>query len=45
MHKSISKGNFEVVERDQDLQQVVELKLEDTICQKFDEEVKEVKED
>ena len=28
MHKSISKGNFEVVERDQDLQQVVELKLE-----------------
>ena len=44
MHKSISKGNFEVVERDQDLQQVVELKLEDTICQKFDDEVEEIKE-
>ena len=37
----ISKENFEVVEKDQDLQQVVELKLEDTACQKFDEEVKE----
>ena len=40
----ISKENFEVVENDQDLQQVVELKLEDTICQKFDEEVEETKE-
>ena len=44
MHQLISKENFEVVEKDQDLQQVVELKLEDTICQKFDEEVKEIKE-
>ena len=41
MHQLISKENFEVVENDQDLQQVVELKLEDTICQKFDEEVEE----
>ena len=32
-----------MVEKDQDLQQVVELKLEDTTCQKFDEEVKEKK--
>ena len=39
----ISKENFEMVEKYQDLQQVVELKLEDTTCQKFDEEVKEKK--
>ena len=45
MHQLISKENFEVVEKDQDLQQVVELKLEDTICRKFDEKVKEIKED
>ena len=37
----ISKENFEMVEKYQDLQQVVELKLEDTTCQKFDEEFKE----
>ena len=45
----ISKENFEVVKKDQDLQQVIELKVEDntcqkfedTTCQKFDEEVKE----
>ena len=41
MNQLISKENFEVVEKDQDFQQVVELKLEDTICQKFDEENKE----
>ena len=39
----ISKENFEVVKKDQDLQQVVELKIEYTICQKFDEDVKEKK--
>ena len=38
-----SKENFEVVKKDQDLQQVVELKFEDTTCKKFDEEVKEKK--
>ena len=27
-----SKEKYEVVEKDQDLQQVVELKLEDTTC-------------
>ena len=39
----ISKENFEVVKNDQDLQQVIELKIEDTTCQKFDEDVKEKK--
>ena len=39
----ISKENFEVVKKDQDLQQVIELKFEDTTCQKFDEEFKETK--
>ena len=33
----ISKENFEVVKKDQELQQVVELKLEDITCKKFDE--------
>ena len=28
----ISKENFEVVKRDQDLQQVIELKIEDSTC-------------
>ena len=37
----ISKENFEVVKKDQDLQQVIELKIEDTTCQNFDEDVKE----
>ena len=37
----ISKEKFEVVKKDQDLQQVIELKIEDTTCQKFDDEVKE----
>ena len=32
-----------MVKRDQDLQQVIELKIEDTTCQKFDEEFKETK--
>ena len=32
-----------MVKKDQDLQQVIELKIEDTTCQKFDEEVKETK--
>ena len=32
-----------MVKKDQDLQQVVELKVEDTTCKKFDEEVKEKK--
>ena len=41
--QSISKENFEVVKKDHDLQQVVELKLKDTTSQKFDEEVKEKK--
>ena len=39
----ISKENFEVVKKDQDLQQVIELKIEDTTCQKFDEDVKKKK--
>ena len=39
----ISKEKFEVIKKDQDLQQVIELKIEDTTCQKFDEEVKETK--
>ena len=39
----ISKENFEVVKKDQDLKQVIELKIEDTTCQKFDENVKEKK--
>ena len=38
----ISKENFEVVKKDQDLQQVIELKIEDTTCQKFDEDVKQI---
>ena len=38
-----TKEKFEVVKRDQDLQQVIELKIEDTTCQKFDEEFKETK--
>ena len=37
----ISKENFEVVKKDQDLQQVIELKIGDTTCQKFDEDIKE----
>ena len=37
----ISKENFEVVKNDQDLQQVIELKIRDTTCQKFDEDIKE----
>ena len=41
--QSISKENFEVVKKDHNLQQVVELKLEDTTSQKFDKEVKEKK--
>ena len=40
---SISKENFKVIEKDQDLQQFVELKLEDTTFQNFDDEVKEKK--
>ncbi|XP_065629811.1 uncharacterized protein LOC112002211 [Quercus suber] len=39
----ISKENFEVVKKDQDLLQVIELKIENTTCQKFEEEVKETK--
>ena len=39
----ISKENFEMVKKDQDLQQVIELKIEDTTCQKLDEEVKKKK--
>ena len=39
----ISKKNFEVVKKDQDLQQVIGLKIEDTTCQKHDEEIKEKK--
>ena len=41
--QSISKENFKVIEKDQDLQQFVELKLEDTTFQNFDDEVKEKK--
>ena len=32
-----------MVKKDQDLQQVIELKIEDTTCKKFDEDVKEKK--
>ena len=32
-----------MVKKDQDLQQVIELKIEDTTCQKFDEDIKEKK--
>ena len=32
-----------MVKKDQNLQQVIELKIEDITCQKFDEEVKEKK--
>ena len=39
----ISKENFEVNEKDQDLQQFAKLKLEDITFQKFDEDVKEKK--
>ena len=39
----ISKENFEAVKKDQDLQQVIESKIKNTTCQKFDEEVKEKK--
>ena len=39
----ISKENFEVVEKYQDLQQVLELKFKDSTFQKFNEEVKEKK--
>ena len=39
----ITKEKFELVKRNQDLQQVIELKIKDTTCQKFDEEVKETK--
>ena len=35
--------NLEVVEKDQDLQQVVELKLEDHTIQEVDEDIKEKK--
>ena len=41
--QSISKENFEVVEKYQDLQQVVELKFKDSTFQNFNEEVKEKK--
>ena len=37
------KINLEVVEKDQDLQQVIELKLEDNTLQEVDEEIKEKK--
>ena len=30
--QQVSKEKYEVVEKDQDLEQVVELKLEDTTC-------------
>ena len=42
-NEPISKENFKEVRKDQDLQQVIELKIEDTTCQKLDEEVKEKK--
>ena len=32
----LKKLNFEVVKKDQDLQQVIELKIEETTCQKLD---------
>ena len=35
-----SKENFEVVKKDQELQQVVELKFKDITCQNFDKEIK-----
>ena len=35
--------NLEVVEKDQDLQRVVELKLEDNAIQEVDEDIKEKK--
>ena len=38
----ISKENVEVVEKDQDLQQVVELKLEKGTFERFDEKVKKL---
>ena len=41
--QSISKENFEVVKKVQNLQQVIELKTKDTTCQNFDKEVKEKK--
>ena len=41
--QTIFKENFEVVKKDQDLHQIIELKIEDTTCQKLDEEVKEKK--
>ena len=41
--QSISKENFEVVEKYQDLQQVVELKFKDSTFQNFNEEIKEKK--
>ena len=41
--QSISKENFEVVEKYQDLQQVVELKFKDSKFQNFNEEIKEKK--
>ena len=39
----ITKEKFELVKRNQDLQQVIELKIKDATCQKFDEDVKEKK--
>ena len=39
----IFKENFEVVKKDQDLYQVIELKIEDATCQILDEEVKKRK--
>ena len=39
----ISKENFKVVEKYQDLQQVVELKFKDSTFQNFNEEIKEKK--
>ena len=39
----ISKEKFEVVKKDQDLYQVIELKIEDATCQILDEDVKEMK--
>ena len=41
--QTIFKENFEVVKKDQDLHQIIKLKIEDTTCQKLDEEVKEKK--
>ena len=39
----IFKEKFEVVKKDQDLYQVIELKIEDATCQILDEDVKEMK--